>query len=389
MSKLNHLEGIRGIAALIVIFAHFLWGFYPVLHVTGNLPFEPGITMFNVLYSGHFAVCMFFVLSGFVLSYKFFQTGNIQFIKDSAIKRYVRLVVPVFISIFISYIIMKLGWIYNLQVSVLNKSSWMDAWWKFEPSLKTMLTDMIFLRSNYNNVLWTIKYEIYGAFMVFSFIALFHDFKYRRFLYVVLIAVLYDTYYLGFILGMMLCDLKVTTIKINLKNNFINIIIFFIGVYFVSYPAPTNINLDVTMYSWIKISWVEYPSIFWHIVGSTLMLFAVINSTWLEKFFSLNPFIYLGKVSFSIYLLHIPVIGSISSYVFLKLVNTNTYFQSFMVSFLLSLFIIFIIAHFFQKWIDEGSIKLSNYLLSKVSKSVTIPTSNKKKVIEGKTVKSI
>src|ERR1700722_1634970 len=78
------VDGMRGIASVIVVFYHTLLSFYPAVLVfdtqyshSSNL-FEKKLTLtiFNLLYSGSFAVCMFFVISGYALSYSFFKNKN-------------------------------------------------------------------------------------------------------------------------------------------------------------------------------------------------------------------------------------------------------------------------------------------------------------------------
>ena len=71
-SKLKHIEGIRGLAAIIVVLHHYTLAFYPALnfgdsHQThmGDGSFELCMarTPFNLFYNGGFAVCIFFILN--------------------------------------------------------------------------------------------------------------------------------------------------------------------------------------------------------------------------------------------------------------------------------------------------------------------------------------
>ena len=80
MRKIKYLDGLRGLAAFVVVFHHFILAFYPALffgdnatpHLRAGLEAFVSGTPINLLYNGNFAVSIFFVLSGYVLSYKFF-----------------------------------------------------------------------------------------------------------------------------------------------------------------------------------------------------------------------------------------------------------------------------------------------------------------------------
>jgi len=81
VKKLTYLESLRGLAALAVVFNHLAIAFYPALFFGPSAPSHTGRaleaaisgTPLNLLYNGAFSVSIFFVLSGFVLSYGFFR----------------------------------------------------------------------------------------------------------------------------------------------------------------------------------------------------------------------------------------------------------------------------------------------------------------------------
>src|ERR1700744_5323977 len=108
---------MRGMAALMVVLYHYLLSFYPGLflfkpeyyHTNSNIEHDIGISVFNIFYSAGFAVCLFFVLSGYALSYRYFETGSREYIRSSVIRRYFRLEIPILFSVLVSYLFLRMG----------------------------------------------------------------------------------------------------------------------------------------------------------------------------------------------------------------------------------------------------------------------------------------
>ena len=84
-SRVQYLEGLRGIAALQVVLLHFVSGFLPD---TAEHAFAP----LHVLWDGHTAVYVFFLISGAVLTPSFARGGAWP---RQVVKRLVRLGVPI------------------------------------------------------------------------------------------------------------------------------------------------------------------------------------------------------------------------------------------------------------------------------------------------------
>lgn len=83
--KIKYIEGIRGLAAIIVVLHHYTLAFYPALNFgdsnqtnfgNGSLELLFANTPLNLIYNGGFAVSVFFILSGFVLSNAYHQSQN-------------------------------------------------------------------------------------------------------------------------------------------------------------------------------------------------------------------------------------------------------------------------------------------------------------------------
>lgn len=115
-SHLNYLDATRGIAALMVMAYHFI-----------NWKYEnrSGAKLASIIFNGSDAVSFFFVLSGFVLSYKYIVLNAVLDIKKFYVNRLFRLWPAYFITILLNALNANrgnLGWHNLQQVFILNKS---------------------------------------------------------------------------------------------------------------------------------------------------------------------------------------------------------------------------------------------------------------------------
>ncbi|MER1986562.1 MAG: acyltransferase [Solibacillus sp.] len=382
MKKVYFFEGIRGVAAFVVVISHFIQVFYPGLFSLNpelaHNEFEKNIAQspLNLLYNGNFAVCIFFVLSGFVLSYKYFVKKENGILVESAVKRYFRLALPVTVSVLFAYILLKFN-LYYYGYSISITKSTMPDFYAMEASLLNALQEGLFgafflKEFSHNAVLWTMYYELLGSFIVFAFLALFGNVRNRVIPYILLVVMFWDSYFVAFILGMILCDLHVNLSEkahLIVKNKIVVLVTFLVGIYLASFPY---VDVQGTMYEFIIIEGLEVNYfIMAHIVGAFLILFALLYSKLLQKIFELRPFLYLGNVSFSLYLIHFIIINSVSCYIFLKLFEQGiSYNVSFLMAFCISIVVTFVLAHYMTKYVDLNSVKLSKLVYDKLFKKI-------------------
>lgn len=120
---------------------------------------------------------------------------------------------------------MKFNLFTNSSVSKVTQSWWLSEPYNFNPNFIEMIKQglyRVFLYSevSYNTNLWTMKIEFIGSLLTFSFLALFGGLKRRYLIYVILFFIFYKTYYLAFLLGILLSDIKNNTFsqKFYIKN---------------------------------------------------------------------------------------------------------------------------------------------------------------------------
>lgn len=376
-NKLNYLEGVRGLAAIIVVLHHFTLLFFPALNTgdpaqahfgNGSTEVQLAGMPLNILYNGGFAVSMFFVLSGFVLSNTYQKTHNTTILTRYAVKRYVRLFVPVSVSIAIAWIFMKTGVFSHFGLGEVTKSqSWLEENFKnnegFFHVIKNMFIDVFFrTEALYNPVLWTMTYELLGSFLIFAFLLIIHPLNYKTGLYLLLVFVLFasgNNFYAAFVGGALLSRIFVVRralIPAIFNQKLLLLVVCLIGLFLCSYPFHTKVN--ETMYRYITFSFMNNYEVY-HVIGSIMLLFALLQSQTAMKLLSGKPLVYIGKISFSFYLLHFIILCSFSCYLFKLFYPSYTYASSVALAFLCSLPVIILTAVLYQKYIDRSGILLS------------------------------
>ena len=129
-------------------------------------------TPFNLLFNGNFSVCLF-LCSADMCSAIVFGTGDRSIVYSSAIRRYFRLAVPALASVFLAYLILVLDLGAYDNIRGMTLSSMPDPF-AADANLLVMLKESLFhtfftYGSQYNPVLWTMTYELFGSLMIFVF----------------------------------------------------------------------------------------------------------------------------------------------------------------------------------------------------------------------------
>jgi len=167
--KLIEVEALRGVAAMIVLFHHFLLVAAPHLHGR-NFPDDPIALVRTPLFAlanGTAAVAIFFVLSGFVLTLGGMEKRDWSQFLIGALKRWPRLVPLVATVNVMSAVFLMLG--------LYQDRSWFgaSAFRQDTSVIGRALTEGIFSTffvgsASFNSVLWTMHYELFGSFAAYA-----------------------------------------------------------------------------------------------------------------------------------------------------------------------------------------------------------------------------
>jgi peptidoglycan/LPS O-acetylase OafA/YrhL len=331
--KIHSLDGLRGLAALSVVFSHIFTIFYSYLHIgllSKQVPGKYAEQLFNspftFFYKGNSAVMLFFVMSGFVLSYSLIRKGvSESFLKTAVLKRYIRLNIPVAASILICACLMYVhAFTFNDTGVKLPLSFAYTGEVSFIEAIKQSLYGaIIFGKQNYNYVLWTIKIEFFGSLLVYFLIVFFA--KNITVLRIICLMITITTIfgegaqiwsYGLFTAGIFLATFNVYSGKSKWRLS-LCVVLLVVGIYLFGF------NPDSRSYHFLQNK-IDYVTIHWMFIHSrdlmpifgVLMISSciVINNN-IFKALSLGVFQWLGKVSFSAYLIHTMLIAIIAPYV--------------------------------------------------------------------------
>jgi peptidoglycan/LPS O-acetylase OafA/YrhL len=337
--RYEELDSLRGIAASTVVIHHCLitfsifLSFYLhdnagsenlFLNIFSNSPF-------HIVWAGHEAVILFFVLSGFVLTLML-NKNEVKY-STYVVGRFFRIYLPYITSIIISLIF--INFFVDREYSELSR--WFNGMWSHSISIKELVSYILMLgydTHNINTATWSLIHEMRIS-LVFPFVVVL-IYKYNWKITMGMGTVITMTSYMGltflsqllndsntisyllasfgmtiyycwfFMVGSVLAKNKVTLSrlfeKLNKRIKF-GLVIIAAGLYTIEWCLP---NLGEYKYSGNLI----YQSVAMMLVDvfvalsvSITFVFAL-NSLYFTKFLKKKPLVFLGKISFSLYLIH-------------------------------------------------------------------------------------
>lgn len=331
----SHLDGLRGVAALVVVATHSLAAFRP--HLVFGTPTDWSSWLFlrtplAILTNGFGAVAVFFMLSGFVLTKKYFvATPSLGMFAEDVSKRFIRLYLLALPASLAAVALMLAELYSNAAAALVSQSDWLGHL-RSDSSPRDVVrllgSPLASISGDFIVVGWTLWVELWASYVLF--VVVLSLFSLPRSSRALAYAALFVFARIGlgtpsqvgwlsyFILGMALAD----------NENLITAFLERIGGRF---RIPVFGGLLVTFvvfacipsYAWAEgahvvprwackaasIPFVSGPS---GLAGVVMFLLVVF---WRPARFvmSLRPMLYLGQISVGLYLVHIPIICSVSS----------------------------------------------------------------------------
>ena len=375
-NRFMELEGLRVLAAFLVVFYHAALIFYPAyfygvgsaMAPVQNMRLEDNLYQNPLagLLSGTFAVGIFFVLSGFVLSIGFFKKREQSIIVKMASKRYLRLMLPAAASVLFAWLLITLGGARVAHhVAAITHSGWLSQLWTIPPDFFKAVwqgTVAIFTVQEvyYNPVLWTIYHEFIGSLVVFGTGLLFAKSQYRWVAYGMLLFALANTWLFGFALGMILADLYVNKqVVYTYFNKKITYVLILLGVIVAGYPSGV---VTSPLYKFLTIPGYtgEQMLSFYTAIGASLLVVGVLSLPELRKLVGHPRLSRFGKYTYALYLVHMPILFTVCTGIFILALPLG-FNKAALVSIIWVWAVILPVTYLFEKYVDAPSIRFASY----------------------------
>lgn len=373
--RIDSLDSLRGISAFIVVVFHCLLSFNVFYEANYHYKFENNLvglftlTPLHTLWAGKEAVLLFFVLSGFVLMIPYTNNNKPNYF-SYMIKRICRIYLPYIIIMILSVVLTTLFWQSN---NLEELSNTYQNRWDHEVSLKAILAYLAMINfdtANVNGVVWTLFIEmkislILPIFLItiaklnwkkgllvsvlintIMLLTIEYVFKYLTFIPIKILFLFFNgTFYYAyfFIIGAILAKqrkvFKKSSLSKLVKWLMLIITLIFINSRWVSYLANTHL---------------EHLENAFTVLGFVFLFILALGSKKFGNILTTKPLLFLGRISYSLYLIHIPV-----------LMLTTIFFKNVFplwLSFCLVPIFSILAAFLSYKWIEKPSMELGRKL---------------------------
>jgi peptidoglycan/LPS O-acetylase OafA/YrhL len=381
--RYTYLDGVRGWAALMVALAHFVLAFHPALlgggekvaHFAASVPISR--TMVIALYNPGLGVTIFFVLSGFVLAAS--VADRPAWFPELVVRRWLRLGLPILGTSLLIWPLARFALFHNAAAAPLALSDWLKGhygWVAFAyPDLAGLVFQSlfdIFARSVhwYNPALWTMPTEFWGS------IGLFAAYTVLRPLFAagggtlvgaLAVGLLWKTSFAGFAYGLLLFELTRLLPRLpgqrflSAAQPWAGYGVLATGI--VLGGMPYLIDLEARLlYARLFLALAPHvakPVELMHDLGALLIVAGVLLCRPAQRFLDTRFCQYLGRVSFMLYLVHVPILCSLIAWLLVRLAPVVEYNLLSAGLLVLFLALAFLLAELATRWIDVPSIRIS------------------------------
>jgi peptidoglycan/LPS O-acetylase OafA/YrhL len=350
IGRLHYLDSLRGIAASIVLIFHCLVFFFKAAKGYSDTEKFLLLSVFN----GADWVSFFFVLSGFALSFKYLQSDSNLNLIEFFIRRVFR-IFPLFL-----FVMVVVAVVAKFIVGIKGISG-----------LKFVSEALLFSKNPYLvKPSWSLSIEICFSFFfpALIFIAIKNQTLFKYFFVLTLIAYsILNTFLLHFLIGIAIAKI-VTENKTELYGLWFRKYAFMLIPFsFVLFSARFLVQIFSPFFYCEKLLSdvlnlnYEVPFFYLSSIPSFILIIWCITSSKLKTFLSNRFFLFLGKTSYSIYIIHFPFIEFFYKDISVFFLRNGLSESSGLVATIFSIFLsVILISSATQYFIEEYFIRLSS-----------------------------
>ena len=369
------IDGLRGIACLCIFFHHWLSAFFYAA-IVGEIQYVHTSNLMDMKFSrsplsfwanGNFMVCIFCMVTGLVLTLQIMQVDHKHTAKV-LIKRYFRLALPLFVVSAVVYLMLKYSLFHNAEAAGLSASDWLGKYYTTPVSWKVLLkesfvTTWLFGRDTFSTAFWMMNLMFFGSYLVYAFGIAAKINKWAGVILAVLASLvmvyMHQLLMLNFCIGFLIA-LVMAKSKKKISNILVipGIVLIIAGAWFGGFPAyavPDGkymwLTLTLGNYG-ISLQTVEHGM---HIIGATLFMIGLALSKPLQNILESKVCIFMGRISYGVYLIHIPVLFSFGCWFFLLIFGyTGNYQLTSVIAFVVTMAVIILLAWAFNSLVEKN-----------------------------------
>lgn len=365
-NRIEYLDSLRGLASIAVVISHF------VLAYMLDLEFKLiNYSPLHFFFDGFAAVTFFFVLSGYVLTLSMKSKDEI-IIGSFFIKRIFRIMPAYVVTLVVS--LFFYSQFYSIQTSP-ESSPWINSFWNKQLDFEGFFRQLFFFYPENSAELmpqnWSLKTEMQFSFLIPFLFLIYKKLNFTFFALLNLILYLFfsvPVFIFHFSLGICLAMnqeniLKAfTSIKRDYKIMLISSILllytyrFTLPMYYYYYMREHSFLLNNEDLVWIITGF-----------GSFFLLVYSLVSNQVQKILNLRFLIFIGRISYGIYLTHLIVLIFLVP-IFISQLNeigiTNNY-MIWLFSFSFLLILTILLSYFLTMYVEIPMAKFGNFLIKK------------------------
>ncbi|CAG8370697.1 unnamed protein product [Penicillium salamii] len=408
MPRVKWIDGLRGAAAAVVAFDHYFNGELPAPFRTyWTEPLEDNQRFFqlppiNLLWSMNVMVPLFYVISGYSTASGLLELRDkqseifIDRVRSSVVRRFIRLTLPL-IGL---GIVCQIVFFCDLFIRSLPENSapglqpWSSPWGHLGYLSRYVADSLQLFQIQYNHGLsqqfWTIPLDLRGSFVVYLVVVLQAPWQPRVRLSFLGLLLAHTLWYgiwdvFSILSGLAFAEISALYNRTGYQPRFLRGIIsyvlrFALAAYLgslgseVACPPDFRILELAQPWRWSRYNWTNARQC-WHSLAAACLFSVLMQSPRFQGIFTLRPFQYLARLSFAIYLVHVPLYQIIRAplrdYLWRLLENrewpgvweasqsVSSYYSSWVASGIVSYFAVFVAAWSYTQYVNPHVERIS------------------------------